>query len=381
MRWHYWMAKASLRDGTVYMIGHLPFVSCSAHGGSLYLWPIMKAFFLTTYSDAHTAFELRGSLDHPPGQNEVAIAVDYFGLNFADVLARRGLYREAPPLPYIPGYDVTGRIVDLGSGVSDQWLGKRVVALVRFGAYASRCVASISGCVEIPEEMPAADACALGTQYCTAYYAACYASNAFPGDRVLVHAAMGGVGIALVQLLKWKGCIVYATAGSDDKVEQLRAMGIQAINYIACDYAEELEKLLNGQRLDACFNSIAGDTFRKDMRLLGAGGKLVLYGFAQRAGKKGGKWATLRLLWDMGVVMPILLMATSKSIVGVNMLKIADHRPLVIQHCLSELVKLWKQGVIRPVAGGVFEAHELAKAHELLESRSSVGKLIVKAPA
>lgn len=347
----------------------------------LYLWQIMKAFYLTSYADARKAFDLRESPDHPPGHNEVAIAVEYFGLNFADVLARRGLYREAPPLPYVPGYDVAGRVVAVGSGVSQQWLGKRVAALVRFGAYASRCVTSISGCVEIPDEMPAADACALGTQYCTAFYATCYASNVFPGDRVLVHAGMGGVGVAIIQLLLWKGCTVYATAGSDDKVRQLNEMGVSAVNYRSSDYVTEIKQRLQGQRLDASFNSIAGTTFKKDMQLLGAGGKLVLYGFAERTGKKGGKLATLKLLWDMGVVMPILLMATSKSIVGVNMLKIADHRPAVIHYCLSELVKLWQQGVIRPVIGGVFEPHELAKAHELLEGRSSVGKLIVKAPS
>lgn len=338
------------------------------------------AFQLKRYGASEGAFSRINFSNPAPQRGQLLIETEYFGLNFADVLARRGLYREAPALPYVPGYDLVGRVIAVGEGVSEHWMNKRVAALTRFGAYASHVATPETGCVIVPEDMPPYAACALGTQYCTAYYSAHYVANVHQGENVLVHAAAGGVGTALVQLLKHHGCRVFATAGSDEKVNALRALGVEAFNYRTTDYAAAVRIALNGERLDASFNSIAGTTFKKDMRLLGAGGRLVLYGFAERSGRRGGKWATLELLWNMGLVMPILLMATSKSIVGVNMLKIADHRPRVIGHCLAQLVELWKQGVIAPVNGGTFEAHELASAHALLESRATQGKLVVRAP-
>lgn len=338
----------------------------------------MKAFQLVKYGPANEAFVLN-KMSKPALQGrDVLIEVEAFGLNFADVLARNGLYREAPPLPYTPGYDAVGRVVETAHSDDQHLIGKRVAALTRFGGYAQWCISQPNGLVEISDEMPAAVACALGTQYATAYYAACYLLNVREGERVLVHAATGGVGTALIQLLRSRGCIIYATAGSDEKVDLLRAQGIKAFNYSKTDYALEIEKELSGERLDISFNSIAGSTFKKDLKLLGAGGRLVLYGFAERSGKTGGKWATLSLLWRMRLMMPILLMANSKSVIGVNMLKIADHRQHVIGHCLAALVELWKQGIIQPVIGGEYTADQLAEAHEALENRKIIGKAVVK---
>jgi NADPH2:quinone reductase len=225
--------------------------------------------------------------------------------------------------------------------------------------------------------MPAYAACALGTQYATAFYSTSYVQNMRKGERALVHAATGGVGTALVQLLLAKGCEVFATAGSDEKVAALKKLGVHAFNYRTQDYEKEIDQLLNGKRLHASFNSIAGTTFKKDMRLLGANGRLVLYGFAERSGQTGGKWATFKLLWNMGFMMPIMLLATSKSIIGVNMLKIADHEPQVIQDCLQSLVKLWAEKTISPVNGGEYTPEQLGEAHAALEHRKVMGKAVV----
>lgn len=338
----------------------------------------MKAAVLVQNGDAKNAFDIR-EVDRPaPANGEVLIKVEAFGLNFADVMARRGLYREAPPLPSVLGYDLVGHIEAVGEGVSPNWVGKRVAGMSRFGAYAEYCVTKVSGVTEVSDAMDPVQACALGTQYCTAWYGAFQATNMHKGENVLIHAGAGGVGTALIQLAKWKGCRIFATAGSDAKIEHLKKMGVDhPMNYREQDYEQEIKKLLAGERLDLTFNAIAGSTFKKDSRLLGAGGRLVLYGAAERSGQKGGKLATLRLLWKMGLMIPLLRMAKSQSLVGVNMLKIADHKPERITEALKELVKLYEEGVVAPLNGGYYPIDQLAEAHTALENRKTIGKIAV----
>lgn len=336
-----------------------------------------RAAFLIKNGPAAEAFEWQDIAMPQPKPNEVLIEASSFGLNFADVLARNGLYREAPPLPSIIGYDMTGRVMAVGENVDKKWLHKRVAALTRFGAYATHVCTPITGIAEIPEEMPDVEACALGTQYATAYYSARYVQQCRKGEKVLVHAALGGVGTALIQLLQDSECEIFATVGSDEKKAALEKRGVRAFNYNTEDYEARITAALGGDKLDVSFNSIAGSTFKKDMSLLGSGGRLVLYGFAERSGKSGGKWATMKLLWSMGLLMPILLLAKSKSIIGVNMLKIGDHRAHIIQECMEQLVELWKQGKIKPISGGVFSKEELSKAHQALETRQIQGKAII----
>ena len=338
----------------------------------------MRAAVLTNYGDAASSFEIRELAIPQIGDHDALIKVEAFGLNFADVMARRGLYREAPGLPFVPGYDLVGRVEAVGSKVDTALVGKRVAGMSRFGAYAEYCSTRATGIIEVPEEMSLAAACALGTQYCTAYYAAFQATNMFPEERVLIHAAAGGVGTALVQLAQWKGCEIFATCGSEEKVKQLKASGIQhVINYRSQDYEEVIKSIIGEARLDMSFNAIAGSTFKKDMRLIGAGGRIVLYGAAERAGKKGGKWATIALLRKMGLLIPLLRMAKSQALIGVNMLKIADHRPQRIQEALEALVQLHKEGVISPMEGGLYPIEDLATAHDDLEFRRTVGKVAV----
>jgi len=339
----------------------------------------MKAAVLIKNASAKESFEIRDLERKNPEKDDVEIQVEAFGLNFADVMARRGLYREAPPLPSVLGYDLVGRITAVGPNVDPSLVGKRVAGMSRFGAYAEYCVTKASGVAVVPEDMHPTEACALGTQYCTAWYASMQATNMHEGERVLIHAAAGGVGTALVQLAMWKNCEIFATVGSETKAEALRAAGVHhVVNYRKEDYETAITKLLKGKRLDMTFNAIAGSTFKKDMRLIGAGGRVVLYGAAERAGKKGGKWATMRLLQRMGLLIPLLRMAKSQAIIGVNMLKIADHKPELIASALKELIKLHQAGTIRPKIGGTYPIEDLAKAHEDLEYRRTFGKLAVK---
>lgn len=337
----------------------------------------MQAIYLVKNGSADQAFEQRETAKPQPGNKEVRIKVEAFGLNYADVMARNGLYREAPPLPSVIGYEVVGLIDAVGADMDDALLGKRVVAFTRFGGYAQYAVTTELGFTAIGD-LDAGFALSIATQYVTAYYMANDLNHLHPGDRVLVHAGAGGVGTALIQLCKMKGCIVFATAGSAQKLEYMRSLGADfVINYRQEDYEQAVQKNLAGERLDISFNPIAGATFKKDFRLLGSGGRLVLFGGSERSGKKWGFFSTLNFVRKMGLIIPIGTMMRSKSVMGVNMLKIGDNRPHVLNRCMKQVADLIISGRLEPHVGGRFNVSEMAEAHSLLESRQSMGKIIV----
>lgn len=339
---------------------------------------LMKAVFLVKNGSAATAFEIRQVAIPVPKQDEVLVKVEAFGLNYAEVMARLGLYRDAPDLPFIPGYDCVGRVEVVGSSVSNNLVGKRIAAMARFGTYAEFCVVSKNALVEIGEEMEPGAATAIGVQFNTAYYFACEAINLFPGDKVLIHAAAGGVGTALVQLCLWKGCEVIGIASTEEKTEALKKAGVSlVINRMKEDYLDVIEEKYGKSSLDVSFNAVAGTTFKKDMKLLGPSGKLVLFGASQRAGKKKGKVADIKLLLSMGILFPIFLVGSSKSIVGVNMLRIADAKPEILKRCMIEVVRLIDQGILCPKIGGNYPVDKIAEAHDNLEKSKTTGKISI----
>ena len=340
----------------------------------------MKAAVLVKHGKVETAFSVQEHPKPEPQANQVLIKTEGFGLNFADVMARNGLYREAPPLPSVIGYDVVGRIEAVGEGLNaDDYVGKRVVAMCRFGGYAEYVATDHKGFAEISEEMDLGEAVALAVQYCTAWYAACEMVNLHEGDKVLVHAAAGGVGTAITQIAKWKGCTVFGTASEHKKDYCLQNGVDHVINYRNSDYLEEVKKILGpNDRLDVTFNSLAGKTIKKDRSLLGSTGRLVCYGGAERAGRGGGIFTTIRFLLNTGFVNPLFLMMLSKGIIGVNMLKVADNKPDTFNRCIRNVVAQAEAGVLKPHVGGRFSIDELQKAHTFLESRKSMGKIVVK---
>jgi len=339
----------------------------------------MKAYFLTKKGSAEQSIELREVPKPDVGPHDVLVKTSHFGLNFADVIMRQGLYREAPNFPFIPGYDACGVVEEVGNKADKNLIGKRVVLMCKFGGYAEYIATQELGVAMLPDSIDSAAATALGTQYLTAWYMAVHLQNILPKDKVLIHAAAGGVGTALLQLCKWKGAEIYATAGSPEKISMLENSGVKkAINYKELDYAEVLKSELGGERLNVVFNAIAGSTFKKDLRLLGSGGNFHMFGAAERSGQKGGLWSTLGLLRKMGLVLPIMLMAKSRSILGTNMLKVAQFRPHVLQLGMQELLELYERGFINPLIGQVFPHEKLKEAHTILENRGSKGKLVIK---
>lgn len=336
-----------------------------------------EAFLLTKKGNPEEAFQLSEVTLPALKANDVLIETEAFGLNYADVMARRGLYREAPAFPCVIGYEVVGTIIQTGSSVDITLIGKRVVAFTRFGGYAKHVITTKDAIAEIGK-MPVNDALALATQGVTAYYMANYISPVRTGEHVLIHAAAGGVGTLLIQLAKQAGAIVIAKVSSKEKQEKCLSLGADhAINYKDGNYATAIERIIGVKKLDVSFNPVGGDTFKMDKQLLGFGSRIFLFGGSQLSEGKLGMLSQLNFLRKMGVSVPVFLMMQSKSLIGVNMLKIADSKPLVLQFCMQEVVNLYHAGKLTTENGGDFPYTEMNQAHALLESGKSIGKIAV----
>ena len=297
----------------------------------------MKGIYITKFGKPETAFELKDITLNELKQDEVLIEVESFGINYADLMARQGLYGEAPSLPFIPGYEVVGKVTNTGKD-AQHLEGKRVVAFTRFGGYATHAISNLNATVEIQESTPAGEAIALATQYATAYYACFYTQTIRKDEVVLIQASAGGVGLAINQLCKRVGAITIGLCGSEEKIDFCYKQGFDHVfNYRNDDYLEEITTLFP-KGLDVCFNSLAGSSFKKDKSLLNHTGRMVLYGGASRSGMKGGTLASLKMVWQMGLIIPIGFMMGSKSLIGINMLKVADHKPEIIKHCLDNIL-------------------------------------------
>lgn len=337
----------------------------------------MKAAVLVKNAEANNSFEIR-EIDKPTAEaGQVLIKVEAFGLNFADIMARQGNYQDCPPLPAVIGYDVVGEVVEIGAGVDNVVVGDRVTAMTRFGGYAEYAITDYRACAKIAKDYPVGKATALTTQYCTAYYCFEEMLNLYPGDKVLIHAAAGGVGTALVQLAKNAGCEIFGTAGSAEKLEYLRGLGVDhPINYRAEDFEKEVKKIAGEQGIDAVFDPVGGDSVKKGLRLLGSGGRIVLFGASSMTGTN--IFGKISAGLGFGFYHPAEFMLASKAMLGVNMLRIADDRPLVLKRCLENVVQLVDKGVLDPTEAKVFPIDELSDAHAFLEGRGSIGKVSVK---
>ncbi|MFK7970911.1 MAG: zinc-binding alcohol dehydrogenase family protein [Bacteroidia bacterium] len=337
----------------------------------------MKAAVLVKHGKAEEAFEIKEVAKPEPGPQQVLIEVETSGINFADVLARMGKYKDAPEPPSVLGYDVCGRVVAMGKDVEGVEKGQRVVALTRFGGYAEYALADARGLIHVSDDMDATKATALATQYCTAYYAGADLMNMYPGDHVLVHAAAGGVGTALVQLAKHKGCTVYGTAGSPKKLEYLREQGVDhPINYRATDWAEEVKKIRGDGRLDVIFDPIGAKYVKIGFALLGSGGRFVTFG-ASSFTNANNFFKKFQLGMQFGFYHPAKFLMTNKSMLGVNMLRLADHKPESFARVSQQVSRYAQEGVFNPTAGGTFPADQIGEAHAFLESRKSIGKVAV----
>ena len=336
----------------------------------------MLAQVLVRNSTPSNSFELRDIPIPELHPGEVRIKVSAYGLNYADINARQGLYRECPPLPCVIGYDVEGTIDDVASDVTDFKKGDRVFALTRFGGYAQYAVTQVKAVSHLPPNAPVGMGCALATQCVTAYHSAVHMQNLLPGEVVLIHAAAGGLGIALVQIALWKKCVVVGVVGGKEKADFIRQLGVQHIvNHHEIEWDDYVVKNLGG-RVDVIFDNNGGSSIKRGKKILAPGGRLVTLGAAALNGKKG-IINLLRLVIGFGFFSPIAWLARSQSLIGVNMLKVGDYRPNMLQHSFKGVFQLYNDGILAPRIDKVFSQNELDKAQAYVEDRKTIGKVVV----
>ena len=338
----------------------------------------MKAIQLIKYGSSKDSFKSSEiPIPNLINKEDVLIKVHAFGINFADVMARKGLYRASPPLPAVLGYEVVGTVEKINDSKNNHLIGKRVVALTRFGGYAQYAVTTSLGLIEIPNSVKNGIALALATQYCTALLAV-QKTIIEKDDLVLIHSASGGVGTALTQLLKQKGCKIIGLTRTESKIPYLKSNGVDfPIETSKKDYNLQIQQIFPDKKIKAIFNSTGGKTFKKDMQLLDNVGTLVFFGISDRTNQKKGLLPTLFQMLKIGKIHPAILILKSQTIAGLNLLEIADKNPQQLQSALKELITLLKNKMIKPDANNEFSWNEISKAHFGMENAQFTGKTYV----
>ncbi len=338
----------------------------------------MRAIQITGYGDVDRL--VAGEFPDPaPGPGEVAIEVEAFGINFADVLARVGLYVQAPKPPFIPGFEVAGTIAAVGAGVSDLRPGDRVVSLTEFGGYATRVVVPAMAACPIPAGLSMTEAAGLTVTGVTAYHGLIVQGAVTGGEWVLVQAAAGGVGLAAVQLAKNAGARVIGTCGGARKVAFLRDFGVEhVIDYRSEDVAARIREITGGDGLDAILDSIGSDFVRTGLSLLGPGGRFVAIGAANFAPQRNRNlWQLAREYLKTPRLHPLTLLGQSKSYIGVQMLVLGRKKPGVLRRALEAVLAEAAASRIRSVIDRVLPVAEIREAHRRMQGRESIGKLVM----
>jgi NADPH:quinone reductase-like Zn-dependent oxidoreductase len=292
----------------------------------------------------------------------VAIDVRAAGVNFADTMARVGLYPDAPKLPAVVGYEVAGVRADTG---------ERVIAGTHFGGYQSRVVVRKEDVVPLPETLSFEQGAAVPVNYATAWAGLVRYGGLQSGERVLLQAAAGGVGIAATQIAKKWGAEVYGTASSA-KHAAIRAQGVDhAIDYRRRGWEKGLPKF------DLIMDAIGGPSFRRSYDLLNPGGRLIAFGAsAVMSGEKKNLLTAAKAAVRMPRFNLIKQMSASKSVIGLNMLRLWEHAG-TLRPWIDPLAELMEDGTIEPVVAEAFPFDRAADAHRMIAERRNVGKVVL----
>jgi NADPH:quinone reductase-like Zn-dependent oxidoreductase len=338
----------------------------------------MRALVITKHGGPEV-LKIEERPDPQPGPGEVRVKVKAAGVNFADVLARMGLYEDAPDPPCVIGYEFAGEIESVGEGVTDYAPGQRVLGGSRFGGYAELVVTGQREIIPLPDDWSYEEGAAVCVHYVTAYAGLVRYGSLRPGEKVLLHAAAGGVGIASTQIAKLVGAgEIYGTA-SASKHDAVRGFGVDhVIDYTKQDFRREVRRISGEkQPLDLVMDAIGGSSFRKSWSLLGAGGRLVCFGASSvMSGEQRSVRAIARSLATTPVFHPLAMMRSSRAVIGLNMLRLWDAKGSFEEY-LGPLREWIDAGQLRPVVAEAFPLERAADAHRLLAERKNVGKVVL----
>jgi NADPH:quinone reductase-like Zn-dependent oxidoreductase len=322
---------------------------------------------------APEVLQVREAPDPAAGEGQVRVRVKAAGVNFADLAARMGMYPDAPPIPCVIGYEVAGVVDEVGGGVSDFVAGDRVLAMPRFGGYTDTLVLPAVQVQKMPEAMSFEEGAALPVVYLTAHHALVYTGTLHPGCKMLIHSVAGGVGLAALELAKAKQCEVWGTCAKS-KFDFVRERGCRH----PIDSAADVWAQIGDVKFDLIMDPIGGASAKKSYEMIGAGGRLVCFGFSSATGT--GK--TRSLLTAIGAFLkmpkwsPMKLMGDNKTVTGINMEHLFDHQE-VARPQLAAVIELYRRGQIKPHYDRTFAFEEAAAAHHYLHDRKARGKLLL----
>jgi len=281
----------------------------------------------------------------PEADGKVIVRVRAAGINFADALIRRGRYPQMPELPIVLGSEIAGELED----------GTRVMAMTSgSGGYAELAAVDRAQVVPLPERASFAEGASFLLTFLTAYLPLTRQVRLRPGATVLVHAAAGGVGTAAIQVARALDARVVAAVGSAEKLDLCRELGAEEA-YVYDDIPDDL-------RCDVVVDPVGGPLFEQSFGRLRPLGTTIAIGFA------GGLWSELS---------PAALVGRNVGVQGFYLGRLIRHEPQVVGDALAELLALWETGALRPVVGAELPLADVERAHELVESRRSVGKVVL----
>jgi NADPH:quinone reductase-like Zn-dependent oxidoreductase len=296
--------------------------------------------------------------DPRPAPGHLLITVRAAGVNFADIMGRMGLYPDAPPFPFVPGYEVAGTLPD----------GKRVIALTRFNGYAEKVVTPTEAVVPLPDALSFEEGAAIPVVYTTAWVALVAMARLAAGDRMLVEHAAGGVGLAAIQIARHAGAEVFGVVSSNAKAQFLQDLGVVPIVRSRDPWP---------QALDVILDPTGPSGLERDLRHLRPSGRLLLFGASEMV--EGPTRRLLRVAWrywrrprlDLYV-----LMNRNRGVFGLNMLHLAE-APEIVSRALHEVMGGVADGWVKPRVDRTFPLAQAGQAHAYLQARKNIGKVVL----
>lgn len=336
----------------------------------------MKQLYITA-AGGPDKLQLRESPDPRPTGKQLRIRVQASGINFADILARRGLYPDAPKLPAVVGYEVSGVVDAVGPDADSSWTGKPVLALTRFNGYADTVVVDEHQVFHKPAALSYEQSAAIPVNYLTAWQLMVVMGSLSSDETVLIHNAGSGVGLAAIDIGRHIGCRMIGTA-SRGKHAFLKERGLhEAIDYTAGDWYPELMRLTGQRGVELILDPLGGSHWKKSYKALRHTGRLGMFGISTAAESSlPGPLKFVSFAAGLPIFNPVGLMNQNRAVFGVNMGHLW-HEPDKVAHWMQAILGGVEEGWVRPHVDQAFALARGGDAHAYIEARKNIGKVVL----